>query len=74
MFESDSQISAAEIRAYLSQLQAERLEATTVGLDECQTYISELDDEIAHCHSVYVGAAVTEIAVLRGELSGRQTG
>jgi hypothetical protein len=74
MFESDTQISAADIRAYLSQLQAERLEAKTVGLDECQTYINELDDEIAHCRSAYVGAAVTEIAVLRGELSGRQTG
>ena len=74
MFASETQISAVEIRAYLTQLQMERLEAKAVGLDECETYINELDDEIAHCSSVYVGAAVTEIAVLKGQLSGRQTG
>jgi hypothetical protein len=66
--------SAVEVRAYLNRLQMERFEAKLVGLGDCQTYMAELDDEIAHCRSVYVGAVVTEIAVLRGELSGRQAG
>jgi hypothetical protein len=70
----ENQTSAAEVLAYLNRLQLERFEAKLVGLGDCQTYMAELDDEIAHCHSVFVGAAVTEIAVLRGELSGRQLG
>jgi hypothetical protein len=65
---------AAEILAYLNRLHAERFEARLEGLGECATYMSELDDEITYCHSAFVGAAVTEIAVLRGELSGRQSG
>jgi hypothetical protein len=69
-----SYVSAIEIRAYLNRLQMERLEAKLVGLGDCRTYMTELDEEIAHCRSVYVAAAVTEIVALRGELSGRQQG
>jgi hypothetical protein len=36
--------------------------------------MADLDDEISLCRAAFVGAAVTEIAVARGELSGRQTG
>jgi hypothetical protein len=32
--------------------------------------MADLDQEIADTHSAYVGAAVTEIATLRGQLSG----
>jgi hypothetical protein len=68
------QSSAVEILAYLNRLQMERLEAKLVGLGDCQTYMTDLDHEIEHCRSTFVGAAVTEIAVLRGELSGRVVG
>jgi hypothetical protein len=70
----ETQVSAFEIRSYLNQLQMERVEAKLVGLGDCETYMTELEDEIKHCSSVYVGAAVTEIASLRGELSGRLIG
>ena len=70
----ENSVSAVEVRAHLNRLQMERFEAKLVGLGECRTYMSELDEEITHCRSVFVGAAVTEIAVLRAELSGRQVG
>jgi hypothetical protein len=37
-------------------------------------YVADLDDEIAEVSYAYVGATVTEIAVLRGELFGPQVG
>ena len=37
-------------------------------------YMADLEDEIAEVSDAYVGAAVTEIAVLRGELFGPQVG
>jgi hypothetical protein len=37
-------------------------------------YMADLEDEVAACRAVYVGAAVTDIAVLRGELFGRNVG
>jgi hypothetical protein len=66
--------SATEIRSHLHRLELERLEAKSVGLDDCGSYMAQLDDEIAHCRSAFLGAAVTELAVLRGELHGRQLG
>lgn len=69
-----SDITAVELRAHLNLLQLERLEAKFAGLGECQTYLAELDEEIADCRSAFEGAAVTEIAVLRGELFGRLMG
>ena len=65
---------AVEMLATLSQLQLERLEAKLVGLGDCEAYMAELDEDIEVCHQAFVGAAVTEIAVLRGELSGRPSG
>jgi hypothetical protein len=70
----ESYVSPAEILAYLNQLQMERLEAKLEGLADCETYMTELEDEIAHCRSAFVATSVTEIASLRGELSGRQEG
>jgi hypothetical protein len=37
-------------------------------------FISDLDDELAATRAAYIGAAVTEIATLRAELSGPQVG
>ena len=36
--------------------------------------MDDLEDEISGCRDAYVGAAVTEIAVLRGELGRRLEG
>jgi hypothetical protein len=55
-------MNALDLRSQLVQLEAER------------ELVPELDEQIAALHSAYVGAAVTEIATLRAELSGPQVG
>jgi CelD/BcsL family acetyltransferase involved in cellulose biosynthesis len=65
---------ASEIRAQLDRLHLERLEAEATGLTSCAAYMADLEDEIAQCRAAYVGAAVTEIAIARAELSGRLAG
>lgn len=60
--------SAADERAYLEQLRAER--ALTAD-DEVR---EDIDADIIAATGTYVGLAVTEIATLRGELAGRQQG
>ena len=67
-------MTATEINARLSRLRLERLEAESVGLAACEEYMADLEDEIAECREELVATAVTEIAVLRGELFGRQAG
>ena len=67
-------MSITEIRAHLLELAQERLEAERVGLSENAGYIEDLDDEIVTFRRALVGADVTEIAVRRGELFGRQFG
>jgi hypothetical protein len=59
--------SAIDIRNHLTELQAERALANAGGR-------FELDEQIVAVTRAYVGAAVTEIAVLRAELSGPQVG
>ena len=65
---------AADVRERLQLLFAERALATVEGLSGNVHYMSDLDDEIAATRAAYVGAAVTEIATLRAELSGRLEG
>jgi hypothetical protein len=65
---------AAEIHTHLKDLQAERALASIEGLASNSAYMSDLDHEIATAHSAYVGAAVTEIASFRAQLSGPQVG
>jgi hypothetical protein len=67
-------MSAIEMHTHLQQLQAERALAAIEGLARNSTYMADLDEEIATTRSAYVGAAVTEIATLRGQLSGPQVG
>jgi hypothetical protein len=65
---------AAEMYSHLQDLQAERVLASMEGLAGNAAYLADLEREIAATRSAYVGAAVTEIATLRGELSGPQVG
>jgi hypothetical protein len=67
-------MSASEIHTHLRDLNAERALASIEGLAANAAYMSDLDDEIAVTIQAYVGAAVTEIATLRGQLSGAQVG
>lgn len=67
-------MSAAEIRNHLNLLRLERLEADSVGLSDCELFERDLDEEIATYRSAFIGASVTEIALLRAELSGCQVG
>ncbi len=60
---------AAEIAARVQLLQAERLAAELAGLGGCAEYMSALEDELAECRREYVRAAVTEIALLRADLT-----
>lgn len=62
--------SAADIRERLDLLVAERALAAFEGLTDDPLYEADLDDEIIATQSAYIGAAVTEIASLRAELSG----
>jgi hypothetical protein len=68
------ELPAIEIRSHLLELQAERALASIEGLAVNSAYMADLDEEIEATTSAYVGAAVTEIATLRAELSGPQVG
>jgi hypothetical protein len=63
-----------DLRAQLTLLQLERLEAEDVGLTSCEAYMRDLDDEISHCRAAFVGAVVTDLVVARAEQSGRLYG
>jgi hypothetical protein len=65
---------ATDMHIHLQDLQAERALASIEGLAGNSAYMADLEREIAAVHSAYVGAAVTEIATLRGQLSGPQVG
>ncbi|HEY0344516.1 MAG TPA: hypothetical protein VGC59_07705 [Solirubrobacteraceae bacterium] len=67
-------MTAYDMRLYLAGLMAERLEATEANLDSNALYMRDLDDDLVAAREAYIGLAVTEIATLRGELSGRQDG
>jgi hypothetical protein len=61
--------SAIEMKNHLTHLQAERVLAQFEGLSAGSAYIEDLEEEIAEVTQSYVIAAVTEIALLRAELS-----
>ena len=60
---------AAELRERLQLLYLERALAGVEGLTANAAYMADLDDEIAGTRAGYVGAAVTEIASFRAQLS-----
>ena len=70
----DLDMTAAELRGHLLKLQAERALAVETGVAEAALYTADLDEEIELSREIYVASAVTEIATLRAEISGPQTG
>jgi hypothetical protein len=67
-------MSAIEMQTHLRQLEAELALARAEGLGSSAAYLADLHEEIAETRHAYVATAVTEIAVLRAELSGPQVG
>jgi hypothetical protein len=67
-------MSATELQHQLQSLQAERSLASLEGLGGDRSYMADLMEEIEATRHAYIGAAVTEIATLRGELSTPQVG
>ena len=65
---------AVEAHIRLHELEIERALASIEGLGDNLAYMADLDREIAATRSAYVGAAVTEIASLRAQLSGPRLG
>jgi len=61
---------ATSILEQLRELYLERALAEVNGLDSDRPYMADLERDIADHRHAAVGAAVTEIATLRAELSG----
>ena len=67
-------MSATEMHIHLHELQAERALAHLEGLASNSVYMADLDQEIATTRNAFVGAAITEIATLRAQLSAPHVG
>jgi hypothetical protein len=67
-------MTTTEIRIHLDSLAEERMAALAWGADAIPAYLDDLEREIEDYRSAYVGAAVTEIASFRAQLSGPQVG
>jgi hypothetical protein len=65
---------ATDLKTHIQELESERILASLHGLNNDAAYMADLTEEITATRHVYVGAAVTEIATLRAELSGPQVG
>ena len=63
-----------QLRDHLLTLRAEHAAAALEGLDSNTRYFDDLQSEIAATRHALVGAAVTEIASLRCQLGGPQSG
>jgi len=67
-------MSAFEIHNQLLELHAERALANETGVSGIRSYMDDLERDIARSHAAFIGAAVTEIASFRAQLSGPQRG
>ena len=67
-------VTATEARDHVADLEAERALAEVTGVAEIHSYMSDLEEELGIWRELYVITAVTDIATLRGELSGVQVG
>jgi hypothetical protein len=67
-------MSAFELRTQLLELHAERALAEETGVAGIAAYMDDLQRDIDRSEAAYVGAAVTEIATFRAQLSGPLNG
>lgn len=64
----------SEVRERLELLRIEHELARSIGLEEDQEYMAELERQLATLEAAWVGARVTEIAVTQAEWLGRNQG
>jgi hypothetical protein len=64
----------SEVRERLELLRIEHQLACSIGLDEDAEYMADLERQLAALEAAWVGARVTEIAVMRAEHLGRHQG
>lgn len=69
-----STMTAIELHNQLLELQAERSLAQETGVARIASYMADLERDIERSCAAFVGAAVTEIATFRAQLSGPQVG
>jgi hypothetical protein len=74
MFNDLLEMTAVEVRGRLLELQAERVPAKEAGMTKIDAYTADLEVELEATRQLYMASAVTEIATLRAELFGAQTG
>jgi hypothetical protein len=74
MFNDLLEMTAVQALARLTELEAERALAAHSRMAEVDVYMADLDAEIETTRRLYVASAVTEIATLRGQLSGAEVG
>lgn len=67
-------VSASEARSRLDVLLDERAAALRTPLGDNAAYMADLEADIAAQRAAYVGAAVAELAILRGIAHGRDQG
>jgi hypothetical protein len=67
-------MNSTEIRAQLTRLQLERIDAVEVGLNGNETYMADLEEEIFEYRSMLSLTLVTEVAIARAEVTGRLEG
>ncbi|HWK27726.1 MAG TPA: hypothetical protein VNS09_14255 [Solirubrobacter sp.] len=67
-------MTAFELHNQLLELQAERTLAQETGVAKIGAYMADLERDIELSRAAFVGAAVTEIASFRAQLSGPQVG
>ena len=67
-------LTAAELRSHLFELEGERALAVHTGVARIGAYMADLEEELELSRELYVTTAVTEIATLRAELFGPQHG
>lgn len=63
-----------QTRARLIRLQAERLAAIELGVQQPSPYVDRLDAAIEEARADYVTSAVIEIALLRESIAGAAQG
>lgn len=64
----------AAVRQHLDLLRMEHDLAVAIGLDHDPAYMADLQHQLATYEAAWVGAAVTELAVTRGQQQGRPQG
>jgi hypothetical protein len=67
-------MNSSHLRTQLARLHLERIDASEIGLADNEIYMADLEEEILECHTLFVIAAVTELAVARAEQAGRLFG